>query len=221
MIEMTEKGLPMPPSIARQATPRVIAVSATPLFRLGVSAAFAEERGAELVATAETEIALFDLLAAVDVDVVLIDGDLPGIDPVDLGTIIRQTHPVCGTVLLAKANDELLLRALAGGLSAFVPTSASARVLVATVRHAALAPTSFTAPELAAALSRRDRGRAILSPRELEVVRFLHAGLTIAEIAGRMTVTESTVKTYVARLYDKLGVRNRAEALLATRDLLA
>ena len=54
MIEMTETGLPMAPSSARQATPRVIAVSATPLFRLGVSAAFAEERGAELVATAET-----------------------------------------------------------------------------------------------------------------------------------------------------------------------
>jgi DNA-binding NarL/FixJ family response regulator len=200
--------------------PRVVAVSATPLFRLGVAAAFAEERGAELVATAATELALFEVLASAEVDVALVDADFPETDGLLLAAAVRHRYPACGAVLLAKSDDDLLLRALASGISAFVPTSADARVLVAAVRHAAQAPSSFSAPQLAEALNRRDRSRAVLSPREHEVLRYLHQGLVTAQIAARMAVTESTVKTYVVRLYDKIGVHNRSQALAATRDLV-
>ena len=202
------------------ADPRVVAVSATPLFRLGVATAFAEEGGPELAGTADSEVTLYQLLTSTNVDVVLVDAELPDTDGLALAAGVRQRYPLCGAVLLAKPSDDLLLRALASGVSAFVPTSASARVLVASVRHAALAPSSFSAPELAAVLSRRDKSRAILSPREHEVIRYLHQGLATAEIAALMSVSESTVKTYVGRLYDKLGAHNRSQALAATKDLV-
>ncbi len=208
---------PAPPP----ADPQIVTLSATPLFRLGVAAALTNERGATLVATAETETELFEVLSSRHVDVVLVDADLPDSDGLAIAVRVRHLYPQCGAVLLAKPNDDLLLRALASGISAFVPTTASPRVLVAAVRHAALAPSSFSAPELAAALSRRDRSRAILSPREYEVVQYLHQGLVTAQIAARMSVSESTVKTYVGRLYDKLGAHDRAQALAATKDLVS
>lgn len=89
------------------------------------------------------------------------------------------------------------------------------------IRHSAVAATSFTATGLALALARRtaapDRGatgQLALSPRENEALRLLGAGRSIPEIADTMLVSQSTAKTYVARVYEKLGASNRAQALM-------
>lgn len=58
-----------------------------------------------------------------------------------------------------------------------------------------------------------------ISPRELEVLELLAAGLSNKEIAERLHVSPHTVKTHVARLYDKLGARRRTEAILKAREL--
>ena len=57
--------------------------------------------------------------------------------------------------------------------------------------------------------------RLALSPRETEVLRLLHDGLSVPAIAQEMYISMSTAKTYVARLYEKLGAANRAQALMA------
>ncbi|HUC26880.1 MAG TPA: response regulator transcription factor, partial [Streptosporangiaceae bacterium] len=57
--------------------------------------------------------------------------------------------------------------------------------------------------------------RLALSPREKEVLRLLHDGLSVPAIAAQMFISVSTAKTYVARLYEKLGAANRAQALMA------
>ena len=91
-------------------------------------------------------------------------------------------------------------------------------MLLSAFRHAAVAPTSFTAPDLVQAMARHQRHQQLLSPREGEVLRMLHTGASVPRIAEAMVVAESTIKTYLSRLYDKLGVNNRAEALaVATR----
>jgi DNA-binding NarL/FixJ family response regulator len=61
--------------------------------------------------------------------------------------------------------------------------------------------------------------RAALSPQQAEVLRLLSAGLSIPAIAATMFISQSTAKTYVARLYEKLGVANRAQALMAAMQL--
>jgi DNA-binding CsgD family transcriptional regulator len=99
-----------------------------------------------------------------------------------------------------------VFRALDAQLSAFVPSSASVEEIVAAVRTAALTPRSFSAPDLAQALARRDRQRGLLSAREQQILRLLRDGATVGEIARAMALGESTVKTYISRLYDKLGV---------------
>jgi len=93
--------------------------------------------------------------------------------------------------------------------------------VLAAIRHAAVAASSFTAAGLAVALARRRsvQDRVALSPQQSEVLRLLSGGLSIPAIAMTMFISQSTAKTYVARLYEKLGVTNRAQALMAAVQL--
>ena len=78
-----------------------------------------------------------------------------------------------------------------------------------------MAPHSFTAPGLSSALSRRRGQTGLLSQREQEVLSLMRDGLSLPTIAQRLAVSEATVKTYVSRLYSKLRVNNRSQALMA------
>ena len=119
-------------------------------------------------------------------------------------------------LLSAVDGDEILLQAFDSGLSAYLPKSAPVPEVVAAVRHAAGFATSFTAAGLSAALLRRAAvPKGELSARERQVLDLLVAGGSVPDLAERMHLSQSTVKTYVARLYDKLGARNRAEAVMA------
>jgi DNA-binding NarL/FixJ family response regulator len=97
-----------------------------------------------------------------------------------------------------------------------VSKSAPVQDVVAAIRGASLSPASFSAAGLANALRRRrdTDQRMALSPRERQILFLLHDGLSVPEIAAQLYVSLSTAKTYVTRLYDKLGARNRAQALM-------
>jgi DNA-binding NarL/FixJ family response regulator len=119
-------------------------------------------------------------------------------------------------MLTSKDQDDVLFRALETGVSAFVPKTAPVQELLAAIRHASVAAASFTAAGLALALSRRKAARTqlALSTRESEVLDLLHSGLSVPAIALRMYISQSTAKTYVSRLYEKLGAANRTQALM-------
>jgi len=151
-------------------------------------------------------------------DVVTLDSSLPDGDGLRLSRDLRDGYPGLGIVILtAHSQDAMLLRAVESGASAFVAKTAPVDELLAAIRHAAAAATSFSASGLAAALTRRreQAGRLNLSQREAEVLRLLRDGMSIPAISRRMFISQSTAKTYVARLYDKLGASNRAQALMA------
>ena len=147
--------------------------------------------------------------------VVTVDAWLPDGDGIALATGLRQRYPTLGVVVLADADDDLLFRTMQAGLSAFVAKSAAADQIVAAVRHATVAADTFTAPGLADAMGRRSGRPGVLSRRELEVLELLRDGLSMPKTAVALRVSDSTVKTYVARIYDKLGVSNRSQALMA------
>jgi DNA-binding CsgD family transcriptional regulator len=88
--------------------------------------------------------------------------------------------------------------------------------VLAAIRHAAVAAASFTAAGLAMAFARRRamQEQLALSPREKEVLHLLHDGLSIPAIAIELYISVSTAKTYVARLYEKLGAASRSQALM-------
>jgi DNA-binding NarL/FixJ family response regulator len=199
---------------------RLVIVSGVTLVRVGVSAAVAAESDLTLVACTASEAHAHDLCAGgAEVDVVLVESYQAGGDPLPLAARLREAGARPGVVLLGPHDHRRVLSAMAAGISGYLPLNAPVEMLLATIRRAAAAPGSFTAPDLASVLRDRQAQRQELSPREGEVLQHLRTGSSMSTIARTLLVSESTIKTYTSRIYDKLGVRGRAQAVeVATRS---
>jgi DNA-binding NarL/FixJ family response regulator len=151
-------------------------------------------------------------------DVVTVDCSQPASDGWRLIRDLRQQNPDLGIVVLTSGgSDDELFRALDSGASAFVSKSAPIQEIMSAIRHAAFASSAFSAAGLGQAMRRRREHteRAALSARERQILLLLHDGMSVPAIAKELFVSLSTAKTYVARLYDKLEARNRAQALMS------
>jgi DNA-binding NarL/FixJ family response regulator len=172
----------------------------------------------EIVAECRSAAEARQVLSTARPDVVTVSVGLPDGDGLRLARELRECHADLGIVILtSRWDDDVLFRALEAGVSAFVAETAPVEEVLAAIRHSAVAASSFTASGLATALARRRdaQERLALSTREIEVLRLLRDGLSIPEIAAQMYISYSTAKTYVARVYKKLGATNRAQALMA------
>jgi len=186
------------------------------LIRQGLRRAFERSEDFAVLGEAATLSQGEQLVARHDPQVVVIDVRLPDGSGLDLVRKMRQHKQQLGIVVLTMyAGDEQLFAALDAGASAFVPKDAPADDVVAAARHAAVSPRSFTAPDLAEAMQRRLRPTGPqLSPREREVLELLAEGLGVAAIARKLYISESTAKTHISKIYDKLGAANRAQAIM-------
>lgn len=196
---------------------RIVLVDDHDLIRQGLRRAFERSGDFEVVGEAGSISAAQSLLQPTPPDVVVFDVRLPDGSGLDATRAARAQHPDLGIVVLTMyAGDDLLFGALDAGASAFVAKDAPADEVVAAARHAATSPRAFTAADLAEAMKRRmNPAGPRLSPREREVLGLLADGLGIAAIAKRLYISESTTKTHVSKLYEKLGAGNRAQALMA------
>jgi DNA-binding NarL/FixJ family response regulator len=198
---------------------RVVVVGDHPVTRWGLCRLIDAQDGLVVTAEAATAEEALRLTASLVPDVVVVGLHSPAGFGLPLATHLRDRFDDLGIVVLAATDDDdVLLQAFETGVSAFVSERAPVTEVVAAVRHAAVAASSFTAAGLAAALRRqREAGtRGLeLSAREREVLDLLVAGRSVPWIAEDLHISISTAKTYVGRLYDKLGVRSRAEAVLA------
>ncbi len=194
----------------------VLLVDDHDLIRQGLRRAFERCADFTVVGDAAT-IAQGEALAAKALpDVVVTDVRLPDGTGLDLTRRLRAESPTIGIVVLTMyAGDEQLFSALEAGASAFVAKDAPSDDVVAAARHAAVAPRSFTAQDLSGAMQRRmDPGRPQLSPRESEILALLAEGFGVSPIARRLFISESTAKTHIAKIYEKLGAANRAQAIM-------
>jgi len=159
------------------------------------------------------------LLASTRADVMLVDVSLPDGNGIELTRSVREQSATMGIVVLTMHNDdETLLSALDAGASALVLKSASSEEVVDAVRRASVAPDAFSATGLAGAMRRHQAAamaRPQLTPREQEVLLHLAAGGSVADVAKALYMSESTVKTHIGKVYDKLGVHNRAAVIMA------
>jgi DNA-binding NarL/FixJ family response regulator len=188
------------------------------LIRYGLRELVAQQSDIEIVAECQSVADATTMVAAARPDVVTVDVTLPDGDGLRLGSELRARYADLGIVMLtSQQEDDVLFRALESGLSAFVAKTAPLEEVLCAIRHAAVAASCFTASGLAMAVARRRarQDRLALSPREREVLLLLHDGLSVPAIASQMFISVSTTKTYVARLYEKLGAANRAQALIA------
>ncbi|MFC5382278.1 response regulator transcription factor [Aquipuribacter nitratireducens] len=196
---------------------RVAIVDDHELIRQGLRRAF--ERAGDFVVVGEAGSVATgrDLVARERPDVLVTDVRLPDGSGIDLARAVRSVAPDMGIVVLTMyAGDEHLLGALEAGASAFVNKDAPSDDVVAAARHAVVAPRSFSAADLAGAMQRRlsTPPGPSLSPRETEVLHLLADGLSAGQIGRRLFISESTIKTHIGKIYDKLGATNRAQAVM-------
>lgn len=195
----------------------VLLVDDHELIRQGLRRAFERDADFTVVGEAGSLAEAARLAATLRPDVVVIDVRLPDGNGLELAQKLRQARSDVGLVVLTMyAGDDHLFAALDAGASAFVAKSAPSDDVVAAARHAAANPNSFVAPDLAEAMRRRLHPTGPqLTRREREVLDLLAEGLGVAGIARKLYISESTTKTHVSKLYDKLGAANRAQAIMA------
>ena len=158
-------------------------------------------------------------------DVVLMDIRMPALDGIEAARQLVPELPATRVVMLTTFDlDEYIVAAFRAGASGFLLKTAPPQQLVAAVRtvhagDALLAPASTRRlieqfarpPDQAPALD-------MLTPREHDVLRLLARGLTNAEIAQQLVVEPSTIKSHVASVLQKLGLRDRVQAVIAAYE---
>ena len=199
----------------------VLLVDDHELIRQGLRRAFERDGEFEVIGEAGTCADALRLLGLLTPDVVVFDVRLPDGSGIDAAREARGAYPDLGIVILTMyAGDEQLFEALDAGASAFVPKNAPSEDVVAAARHAASSPHAFTASDLAEAMKRKlSPTGPQLSPREKEVLGLLADGLGVAQISRQLYISESTTKTHISKLYEKLGAGNRAQALMSALRL--
>ena len=199
----------------------VLLVDDHELIREGLRRALEREPDIDVVAEAASVAEGLAMGRKTEPSVAIVDLRLPDGNGLDIVRALRAQSTEMGIVVLTMyAGDNQLFDALDAGASAFVPKSAPAEEIVAAARHAASAPHSFTSADLADALKRRTSPQGPqLSPREREVLQLLADGMGVSQISRQLFISDSTTKTHISKLYDKLGAGNRAQALMTALRL--
>ena len=197
---------------------RVLLIDDHELIRQGLARAFERDQETTVVGQAGSVRAGVEAYRELTPDVVVTDLELPDGHGLDVVRAVRDGGDEVGIVVLTMhASDEQIFAAMEAGASAFVGKESKATEVVSAARHAAVAPRTFLCAGLSAAMVRRATAPAAprLSGREAEVLALLADGLGTGEIASNLYMSESTAKTHITHIYQKLGAANRAQALVA------
>ena len=176
-----------------------------------------------VVGTAPDGLAAIKRVDEVDPDVVLMDMQMPYIDGVEATARIHKSHPdICLLALSSFATDRYVVAALRAGASGYLVKDTRPEELTAAIRRAA-AGKQILSPEVIGHVvsmiqqeMRHETPAAakFITEREMDVIKLLARGMSNKEIAENLFLTEATVKSHLARLIAKLGVRDRVQAVI-------
>ena len=207
---------------------RVLLADDQSLVRAGFRMILKSEPDLDVIAEAGDGVAAVELASELEPDVVLMDIRMPEMDGIEATRRIVTTEDSPRVLVLTTFDlDEYVFEGLRAGASGFLLKDAPENQLVAAIRVVAAGGSLF-APSVTRrlieefanrrAVADRTPGLDELTARELEVLRLLARGLTNAEIAKRLFVSEHTVKTHVARILMKLDLRDRTQAVVAAYE---
>jgi DNA-binding NarL/FixJ family response regulator len=205
---------------------RVLVVDDQELVRAGFTAILDGEPDIEVVAQAADGAAVLALAQQVRPDVVLMDVRMPGLDGIAATQILLAEGPPEVRVLMLTTFDldEYLYEAMKAGASGFLLKDAPRAQLISAVRAVA-AGDAMLSPSLVRRLvddfvrrplpgANQAIELAALTPRESEVLVLMSGGRSNNEIAAELFLSEATVRTHVSHIFEKLGVRDRVQAVV-------
>jgi two-component system response regulator DesR len=194
---------------------RVLIADDEGMIRSALAALLRLETDIEVVAEcADGEQAVAEALRTTP-DVCLLDLEMPGLDGVEVAARLTRALPTRCIVITRHARPGVLRRALAAGVSGFVPKSRDAAEVAAVIRTV-VAGRRYVDPEVAAdALSDE---RSPLTDRELDVLRAGRRGETTGQIARALSLAPGTVRNHVSAVIGKLSVSTRQQAVLIAEE---
>lgn len=215
--------LPLEPRACQGRRMRIVIVDDDPLVRMGLGAILRSEAGWEIVAEAGDGSTAVAQVRRTQPDVVLMDVRMPGMDGLEATRLLVESGSTAKVLVLTTFEvDEYVFAAMRAGAAGFVlkrvpPTDLIEAVRVVAAGESLLFPAStravierFAAPEEAELPD--------LTEREQDVLRELARGLSNPEIASELFVSVETVKSHVAAILTKLGVRDRTQAVIAAYE---
>jgi DNA-binding NarL/FixJ family response regulator len=208
---------------------RIVVADDQALVRAGFRKILEAEPDIEVVGEAGDGREAIDVVRTVRPEVALLDIRMPRVDGIEAAATITRSGAATRVMMLTTFGiDDYVFAALKAGASGFLLKDAPPQHLVDAVRVVA-AGDAILAPGVTRAVVERfaeqdsadpqlRRRVETLTPREAEVLRLLSRGLSNAEIAAALVVSEATAKSHVAGILTKLGVRDRAQAVIAAYE---
>ncbi len=195
---------------------RLLLVDDHELIREGLGSVIDLEDDMDVVATAGSVAEAITAYDELKPDVVVADLQLQDGTGLDIVRTIRQSSQETGLIVLTMhSGDDQIFAAMQAGASGFVGKDAPSSEVVKAARHAFVSPRAFVCAGLVGAMMRRASGESTsLTEREHDVLLLLADGLGAAAIGEKLYLSESTAKSHIARIYQKLGAANRAQALV-------
>lgn len=199
---------------------RVLVVDDHPIFRRGLCAEINLDPGMQVVGEARDGAEAIEMARSLDLDVILMDAVMPAKNGIDATAEIIRTNPAAHILILTSfSEDERMLAAVRAGAMGYILKDQHPEELLQAIRD-----TYNGKPYLNPIVARRllrdlpDPGSppadAVLTRREMEILRLVAQGLSNKEMAGKLSLQEATIRSHVGNILGKLNLTNRSQLVL-------
>ncbi len=199
---------------------KILIVDDHPVVREGICSMLKREPDFKIVGEATNGLEAIERVRELSPDVVLMDLRMPEMDGVEAISKIKEERPEVKFIILTTfSDDEYIFKGIAAGARAYLLKDAPREELFKAIRAVSRGE-SLIQPVVAsrlldrlAELSKKTPSAEMLSERELEVLRLMASGVSNKDIADQLSITQSTVKTHITSIFQKLNVTTRTEAV--------
>jgi DNA-binding NarL/FixJ family response regulator len=208
-------------SVATDVRPRVLITDDQTLFRSGLAKLLEADKRIQVVGEAGDGEEAIEMVDSVAPDVVLMDLKMPNLDGVEATARITSAHPEVKVLVLTTFDaDNHFIQALKAGASGYVLKDSEPDAIVSSIlavvsgeRVMATAVANRVLDMLTGTVTPKEFYDG-LTPREIEILKLLAAGMANKQIAYKLKISEKTVRNHVSNTYEKLGIYDRSQAVL-------
>lgn len=198
---------------------RVLLADDHPLVRSGIRATLLREDHLEVVGEATTGAEVQALVATLAPDLLLLDLSMPGPSPLETIACVRQASAATRILVLTAYDDDAYIRSIIKvGVDGYLLKDEATEALVQAITTVVQGGTWFSRTVMQKFVDTKGEPDPLdFTPRELELLAGIAQGWDNRRLAAEFELAEQTVRNYISRIYEKLGVRSRAEAVVWAR----